>query len=64
MPYQGAVSGPVMAAASRDGRADVNPGFAGQGMGMIQAVRPAKDIFMDIVASAEATFEKSKSYMI
>jgi NAD(P)H-dependent flavin oxidoreductase YrpB (nitropropane dioxygenase family) len=64
MPYQGAVAGPVMAAASRDGRADINPGFAGQGMGMIRAVRPAKDIFDDIVASAEASFERSKEYMV
>lgn len=64
MPYQGAVSGPVMAAASRDHRADINPGFAGQGMGMIQAVRPAKDIFADIVASAEAAFDRSKHFMI
>jgi len=64
MPYQGAVAGPVMAAASRDGRADINPGFAGQGMGMIRAVQPAKAIFDDIVASAEASFERSKTYMI
>jgi NAD(P)H-dependent flavin oxidoreductase YrpB (nitropropane dioxygenase family) len=64
MPYQGAVSGPVMAAASRDGRADINPGFAGQGLGMIQAIRPAKDIFADIVSSAEAAFERSKRYMV
>ena len=64
MPYQGAVSGPVMAAASRDGRADVNPGFAGQGMGMIDAIRPAKDIFADIVASAEESIGRAKTYMI
>lgn len=53
MPFQGMVSGPVMAAASRDGRGDVNPGFAGQGIGMIKEVRPARDIFADIVAGAE-----------
>lgn len=63
MPYQGAVSGPVMAAASRDGRADINPGFAGQGMGMIQAVRPAKDIFADIVASAEQSLTSASKYI-
>ncbi len=64
MPYQGAVSGPVMAAASREGRADVNPGFAGQGMGMIQAIRPAKDIFADIVTSAEAALDRAKKYYV
>ncbi len=64
MPYQGAVSGPAMAAASRDGRADVNPGFAGQGMGMIQAIRPAKEIFADIVDSAQESFERARNYMV
>ncbi len=54
MPFQGMISGPVMAAANRDGRGDVNPGFAGQGIGMIKAVRPAKEIFLELVAQAEA----------
>ena len=49
MPYQGMISGPVMAAANRDGRGDINPGFAGQGIGMIKAVRPAKEIFDELV---------------
>jgi NAD(P)H-dependent flavin oxidoreductase YrpB (nitropropane dioxygenase family) len=53
MPYQGAVSGPVMAAASRDRRGDINPGFAGQGIGLIKAIRPAKEIFRDLVRGAE-----------
>lgn len=54
MPFQGMISGPVMAAANRDGRGDVNPGFAGQGIGMIKAVRPAAEIFADIVRGAQA----------
>ncbi len=53
MPFQGMVSGPVMAAANRDRRGDVNPGFAGQGIGMIKKVRPAKEIFDELVRSAE-----------
>jgi NAD(P)H-dependent flavin oxidoreductase YrpB (nitropropane dioxygenase family) len=53
MPYQGMISGPVMAAANRDGRGDINPGFAGQGIGMIKAVRPAKEIFDELVYGAE-----------
>ena len=56
MPYQGMISGPVMAAANRDGRGDVNPGFAGQGIGMIRAVRPAAEIFRDLVSGAERAF--------
>lgn len=58
MPYQGAVSGPVMAAANRDGRGDINPGFAGQGIGMIDAVRPAKDIFDELVYGAETALSR------
>ncbi|MBX3708063.1 MAG: nitronate monooxygenase [Pseudomonadales bacterium] len=57
MPYQGMVAGPVMAAANRDRRGDVNPGFAGQGIGMIRAVRPAAEIFRDLVQGAERTLE-------
>jgi NAD(P)H-dependent flavin oxidoreductase YrpB (nitropropane dioxygenase family) len=56
MPYQGMISGPVMAAANRDQRGDVNPGFAGQGIGMIRAVRPAAEIFKDLVNGAERAF--------
>jgi NAD(P)H-dependent flavin oxidoreductase YrpB (nitropropane dioxygenase family) len=55
MPYQGMISGPVMAAANRDKRGDVNPGFAGQGIGMIRSIRPAAEIFRDLVTGAERT---------
>ncbi len=58
MPFQGMVAGPVMAAANRDGRGDVNPGFAGQGIGMIKAVRPARAIFEDIVSGAERALSR------
>tara|TARA_X000000950_G_scaffold108760_1_gene137124 strand:- start:113 stop:1234 length:1122 start_codon:yes stop_codon:yes gene_type:complete len=59
MPYQGAVSGPVMAAANREGRGDINPGFAGQGIGMIKAVRPAKEIFDELVSGAEQALSRT-----
>jgi NAD(P)H-dependent flavin oxidoreductase YrpB (nitropropane dioxygenase family) len=58
MPYQGAVSGPVMAAANRDKRGDINPGFAGQGIGLIKAVRPAKEIFEDLVRGTERALSR------
>jgi len=58
MPYQGAVAGPVMAAANRDRRGDVNPGFAGQGIGMIKAVRPAAAIFDDLVTGLDAALAR------
>ncbi len=63
MPYQGVVSGPVMAAANAAGRADINPGFAGQGMGMIARVRPAAEIFDEIVASAIESLEQARSLL-
>ena len=53
MPYQGIVSQPVTAAGVRAGRADIWPGFAGQGLGMIRSVRPAAAVLADIVGEAE-----------
>ncbi|MEQ8858548.1 MAG: nitronate monooxygenase family protein [Pseudomonadales bacterium] len=58
MPFQGMVAGPVMAAANQAGRGDVNPGFAGQGIGMIKAVRPAREIFAEIVTGLEAALSR------
>jgi len=63
MPYQGAVSGPVLAAATRDHRGDVNPGFAGQGIGMIKAVRPAAEIFKELVWGAEQALKRSSNWV-
>ena len=53
MPFQGAVSGPIQAAAFAAQRADVAPGFAGQGIGMITSIRPATEVLRDLVAGAE-----------
>jgi NAD(P)H-dependent flavin oxidoreductase YrpB (nitropropane dioxygenase family) len=53
MPYQSAVSGPVQAAALAQGRGDVAPGFAGQGIGMITSIRPAREVLRDLVEGAE-----------
>jgi nitronate monooxygenase len=53
MPWQSAVAYKVTAAALAAARADIWPGFAGQGLGMIRAVRPAADVLHDIAASAE-----------
>ena len=63
MPYQGIVSGPVMAAANREGRGDINPGFAGQGIGMIKSVRPAKEIFDELVYGAEQALSRSTNLL-
>lgn len=61
MPYQGVVAGPVMAAANKAGRGDVNPGFAGQGIGMIKAVRPAAEIMREIVYGADQALSRTSN---
>ncbi len=59
MPFQTQVSRPALTAANLAGRSqDVNPGFAGQGIGMIKAVRPARDIMADLIAGADATLRE------
>lgn len=63
MPYQGMVSGPVMQAANRARRGDINPGFAGQGIGMIKAVRPAAEIFKELVWGAEQALKRSSNWV-
>ena len=54
MPFQSIIAGPVLAAATLEQRKDIAPGFAGQGMGLIKAIRPAKDVLESLVSGAEA----------
>jgi NAD(P)H-dependent flavin oxidoreductase YrpB (nitropropane dioxygenase family) len=54
MPLQGIVSNSVMEAARKAGRKDINPGFAGQGIGMITRIRPAAEILRQMVTEAHA----------
>lgn len=61
MPYQGIASSKVTAAALAAGRADVWGGFAGQGLGMIRAVRPAAAVLQDIVEGAESVLRRAQS---
>ena len=60
MPFQSAVAGSVLASADADERQDINPGFAGQGIGMIKSVRPAEEIMSDLVEGMEKTLVDSK----
>ncbi|NCU11512.1 MAG: nitronate monooxygenase [Sphingomonadaceae bacterium] len=62
MPYQSMIAGPVMAAAIRDKRMDVLPGFAGQGIGLIKSVRPAAAVMRDLVADAEKALAGAKRF--
>jgi NAD(P)H-dependent flavin oxidoreductase YrpB (nitropropane dioxygenase family) len=60
MPFQPMVAMPVMAAASSAGRQDIAPGSAGQGMGMIRAVRPAAEVVQEIAAGAERALQEGQ----
>jgi len=64
MPYQTQVSRPALIAANLAGREqEINPGFAGQGIGMIKAIRPAAEIMADLVAGADATLKARLSLL-
>jgi nitronate monooxygenase len=54
MPLQGMVAHRVMDVAHKTGRKDINPGFAGQGIGMLTHIRPAAEVLRQIVAEAHA----------
>jgi NAD(P)H-dependent flavin oxidoreductase YrpB (nitropropane dioxygenase family) len=53
MPFQGIVSGPIQLAGFAAQRADIAPGFAGQGIGMIDSIRPAAEVLRELAAGAE-----------
>lgn len=59
MPFQSAISDPVLNAAVHDERADIYPGIAGQGIGMIKAVRPAAEILADYVSGARVALART-----
>ena len=62
MPYQSIVAMPVLAAATRAGRKDIAPGFAGQGVGLIREVRSAAFVLEDLVAGAERVLNAGRDY--
>jgi len=62
MPFQSMVSGPVLLAGALAKRADIVPGFAGQGIGLIQSIRPAREVLGDIVAGAERALADAKRF--
>jgi NAD(P)H-dependent flavin oxidoreductase YrpB (nitropropane dioxygenase family) len=59
MPWQTVLASPVMSAARVAERTDVNPGIAGQGVGLTRAIRPAAEIVADLVADAEASLRRA-----
>lgn len=63
MPFQSMIAGPVLAAAAAARRKDIAPGFAGQGMGLIHAVRPAAEVMQSLVSEAEAALGRGKLFL-
>lgn len=53
MPWQSAVASPVLTAAGEAERADVDPGIAGQGVGLLSSIRPAGQVLRDIAQECE-----------
>ncbi|MFK7802100.1 MAG: NAD(P)H-dependent flavin oxidoreductase [Anaerolineae bacterium] len=48
----------ILKAADAQGRIDVNPGVAGQGVGMIKKIRPAAEVLVSIADQAAGILEK------
>jgi NAD(P)H-dependent flavin oxidoreductase YrpB (nitropropane dioxygenase family) len=61
MPFQSMVSSPVVDAATRQQRVDIVPGFAGQGVGMIQQIRPAGEVLRELAESADQVLRRAES---
>ena len=59
MPFQSGIAGPVLESANKDKRQDINPGFAGQGIGMVKAVRSADEIMADLIEGMERSLKDS-----
>ena len=58
MHQQLRMTDPIFRAADAQGRVDVNPGVAGQGVGMIREIRPAADVLHAIVSEAAEILER------
>lgn len=63
MPFQSMVSGPVLAAGLAQRREDISPGFAGQIIGLIDDVKPARDVMQEIVAEAEQALASADAFL-
>lgn len=63
MPFQSIISAPAMAAGVRARRADVLPGFAGQGTGAIHSVRPAAEVLRTMALEAEQVLKGASAFV-
>lgn len=58
MHQQLTMSDRILRAAADQGRVDINPGVAGQGVGMIKKIRPAAEVLHGIAAQAADILER------
>ncbi len=63
MPYQSVIAGPVLASGEAAERPDIDAGFAGQGLGLVHAVRPAAEVLREIVAQAEDALRSGERFL-
>ncbi len=63
MPWQSVVASPVLASATVHERADVNPGIAGQGAGLVRGIEPAARVLRRIAAEAEAALARAGAWL-
>ena len=52
MPFQSLIAFPILEAARQAGMKDIYPGIAGQSVGLVKAIRPAREVFEEIVTQA------------
>jgi nitronate monooxygenase len=52
MPFQGFIAMPIFESARQAGRKDIYPGIAGQSVGLLKKVRPAREIVEEMVQQA------------
>jgi NAD(P)H-dependent flavin oxidoreductase YrpB (nitropropane dioxygenase family) len=63
MPWQSAIAAPVLTAAAQAERADVNPGIAGQGVGLVHEIRPAAEVLREIVEEATRALQRASTWI-
>lgn len=63
MPYQAIVAAHVLAAGTAAERADIDAGFAGQALGLIHKVRPAREVLLELAADAEEALRQAPEFI-
>lgn len=64
MPWQTYVAAPVVGSAAAAERADVYPGIAGQGLGLVREIRSAGEVVRDIAIEAEECLRRGPTWSV